>query len=406
MPHTVIASVGARAGRDFPTLAAFAAALPSDLTARDERWIAELYADAPDPGGAVFRARCDAMRRIEIRAAAGEGLGDRLDPATDPVRPDIAYGALIEPMRGDALRIEGARTRLRVAGVQILAHRGAAIALGDDALGPALVELLIGAASAAPAVTLRGAASVARSIAILTWGDGAAARLERGAGAISVLAARAETVGGSTSCGPSVAFEIDRSPARLRNCAATAGQLPLLAGGAPARITACSLTAEFPVTRRGNALWADLRPARAAAAPETRDLLGRVPLGPDLFGRARPPEPTPGPIELRPATPARPAPLLSARRRRARAPVVRRADSLVPLFPAGSPRRGAASVANVPSPGADPCQRASPTPLSTRPSPMSPTAPTDWCSATARQTATPRPLSHPPPKGAPSARSK
>ena len=93
MPETVINSVGA--GRDFADLAAFAAAVPADLTSVDQIWVAELYADNEDPGGAVLQTVCDATRYIVVRAAPGEGFADLMDPESDPLTSTPGLGAMI-----------------------------------------------------------------------------------------------------------------------------------------------------------------------------------------------------------------------------------------------------------------------------------------------------------------------
>ncbi|MEM1162182.1 MAG: hypothetical protein AAGJ28_14700, partial [Pseudomonadota bacterium] len=83
MTENVVRSIGP--GRDFIDLASFARALPADLVEADQTWVAELYADLDDPGGAVFEAVCDATRRIVLRAATGQGFTDLMDAETDPL---------------------------------------------------------------------------------------------------------------------------------------------------------------------------------------------------------------------------------------------------------------------------------------------------------------------------------
>lgn len=318
MPRTIRVTVGAARGRDLPNLAAFAAALPPDLAAADETWIAELYADAPDPGGAVFHARCDRARRILLRPAAGEGFQDRLDPETDPLRPDIAYGALIEPPPGaprDALRIAHPGARLSIEGVQIIAPRGAALRLDAASRDHRLAELLIGCGGPGPALANRGAGSVTRNLAILHWGDGPALRLEDRAEAVCCLALR------PTGRAPAhAAFEARGAGPSLRNAAAMGFAAPTKGPFETADICAPRLSADR------SALFADLRPAEPFNRPRAA---AAGPLPPDLFGRARSAPATPGPIEARPAEALRPAPLATPRRPTSRPGA--RADRVLPF---------------------------------------------------------------------------
>lgn len=170
MPSTVIKSVGP--GRDFPTLTAFAAALPLDLVALDEIWVAELHAEADDPGGAIIQAVCDATRYVILRAAPGQGFSDLMDPDSDPLVPTPGLGALIRAINGAGVSVQGASTRVEVSGLQIVAESGAALA--DDGVGAffKVDRCVLEANGAGPAVVIRGTGSEISNSGVIQRGSG------------------------------------------------------------------------------------------------------------------------------------------------------------------------------------------------------------------------------------------
>jgi len=181
MPQTVTKTVGP--GRDFETLADFAAALPADLTAVDEAWVAELSPDATDPGGAVIAALSDTTRFVTLTAAAGAAPGAVRDPLLDPLTPGMPLGARVSAASGDAIRVEGAGTRLAVTRLAITVAAGSA--LGDDGDGRIVraEDCLIDADGAAPAAVLRGTDALARNLVVVKRGAGDGLTLAGGAAA-------------------------------------------------------------------------------------------------------------------------------------------------------------------------------------------------------------------------------
>ena len=184
MVEYVIHPVGP--GEKFETLAAWARALPVDLTAVDQLWVAELRATGEDPGNATIRTVCDETRYVEIRPATGQGFAELTDPVTDPVAPGMGLGAMLHCLRGDALRTEGPGTRVHLHGLQIMAEDGAALS-DDEKGGFALIDgCLIEAHTPGPAVTVRGAQAKFRASGLLQRGCGDGIRLADGASAEGV----------------------------------------------------------------------------------------------------------------------------------------------------------------------------------------------------------------------------
>ncbi len=172
MVQIVLKTVGV--GGDYATLAAFATALPADLVAADELWVAELYHGAVDPGGAVIQTVCDATRHVIVRAAAGEGPGDVMDPATDPLRVQTSRGAIIEAATGDAISVAGPATRLEIANLQISALIGAAVATDGLAELASVDGCLFEADTSLPAVTVSGGSMAGSAVIQHGSGDGIA----------------------------------------------------------------------------------------------------------------------------------------------------------------------------------------------------------------------------------------
>lgn len=178
MVQDVVRTIGS--GGDYATLSAFAAALPADLVAADERWIALLTNGAPDPGDAIVTTVCDATRYVLLRAAGGEGPGDLLDPQTDPLRAINGRGAMIETASGDALTVVGASTRLAVENLQIVAHAGAAISDDGTAEVFRIENAILEANSTIAAVTVRGGGTI-EHCAVIQHGAGGGIALADGA---------------------------------------------------------------------------------------------------------------------------------------------------------------------------------------------------------------------------------
>lgn len=172
MVQIVLKTVGV--GGDHATLADFAASLPADLVAADERWVAEMSDGAPDPGGAVVQTVCDATRYVVIRSAAGAGPGDAMDPGSDPLRATVGKGAMIEAATGDAIAVGGASTRLEIADLQIAASNGAAIADDGAARIVGVAGCVLEANSSVPVVTVRGGTITRSAVIQRGAGDGVA----------------------------------------------------------------------------------------------------------------------------------------------------------------------------------------------------------------------------------------
>lgn len=173
-------------GETYRTLAAWAATLPVDLTLVDQVHVAELTADGEDPGGVVIRTICDETRYVEIRPASGHGFATLTDPIMDPIAPGTGLGAMVRCLHGDAIRAEGAGTRLHLHGLQIFAEDGAALA--DDEAGRIfrVENCLIEAFSAGPAVTLGGMGARVLATGVVQRGCGDGIWLANGARAKAV----------------------------------------------------------------------------------------------------------------------------------------------------------------------------------------------------------------------------
>ena len=178
MVEVLIRTVGP--GRDYETLADFAAAVPPSLVAVDQRWIAEMSSDAEDPGGAVFRTASDTSRFVEVRAAPGEGFDDFMDPDNDVLAVTPGKGALIRTQNGDAIRAELLGTRVHVRSMQIVTEDGAALADDGDGNIFNVDRCIIDATGSAPAITMRGVGAKLSNCAIVQRGSGHGVYLERG----------------------------------------------------------------------------------------------------------------------------------------------------------------------------------------------------------------------------------
>lgn len=214
MVQDVIKSVGA--GGDFATLAAFSAALPGDLVAANERWIAELWNGTADPGGAVIDTVCDATRYVVIRAAAGQGPGDVMDPYVDALRAQAGKGAMVAAAAGDAIAVAGASTRLAISNLQIVAQAGSAVRGDGSAEIFSIENSILEANSAFPAVATHGVGSIAHC-AVIQRGEGDGIALRNGA-----LADACTVVKPARSVALGVGITFDGSPAAgARSCFVT-----------------------------------------------------------------------------------------------------------------------------------------------------------------------------------------
>lgn len=118
MPTTVTKSIGTT-GRDYSTLAAFAAAIPTNLVTADQKWVGECYNDSEFAGtGILFDSTghtTDATRFIVLTAAAGQSFQDHANVRTNPLKYDASKGVGIR--KTDAgnwvLRPAGAYTEVR-----------------------------------------------------------------------------------------------------------------------------------------------------------------------------------------------------------------------------------------------------------------------------------------------------
>lgn len=178
MVQDVVRSVGA--GGDFSTLAAFSAALPGNLVATDERWIAEVMNGAADPGGAVIQTVCDETRYVLVRGVAGQGPGDLMNPASDALRAQAGLGAMIESASGDAISVSGSSTRLAVANLQVAATLGVALADDGAASIVSVTGCILEGNATLPVVTLRGSGGISHT-AVIQHGVGDGIALNDGA---------------------------------------------------------------------------------------------------------------------------------------------------------------------------------------------------------------------------------
>ncbi len=178
MVQDVVKTVGAVG--DYASLADFAADLPADLVAADECWVATLTNGPADPGGAIIDTNCDATRFVVIRAAAGEGPGDHLDPAVDPLRAQAGKGAMIETATGDAVTVTGATTRVAIENIQIVALAGSAVSDDGAAQIFSVANAILEANGTIAAVTVRGAGTIAHC-AVIQHGAGDGIALVDGA---------------------------------------------------------------------------------------------------------------------------------------------------------------------------------------------------------------------------------
>lgn len=179
MVNTIIREIGV--GRDFPTLAAFADALPADLTVLDQVHVAELWADASDPGGSTINTICDATRFVIIRPAPGQGVADLMTPDGDPLAVTPGFGAMIHAVSEPAISLAGAQTRVSIRGLQILCEADSALVATGGARFMDVDGCLMDANSAGPVAELSGAGSAIRNCVLVQRGGGDGIQLSSGA---------------------------------------------------------------------------------------------------------------------------------------------------------------------------------------------------------------------------------
>lgn len=126
MTTTVVHSIGT-SGRDYSTIAAWVAALPSNLVTADQLWQGELYNDSEftQSGSSTLCSISvsivtDATRYIILKAAAGQGYRDNAGP-TGPLKYDQTKGVGLRLTSGYGSIIAGSggSVDLVVDGLQI-----------------------------------------------------------------------------------------------------------------------------------------------------------------------------------------------------------------------------------------------------------------------------------------------
>ncbi|MEM7210626.1 MAG: hypothetical protein AAF479_01855 [Pseudomonadota bacterium] len=206
MPAIVVQTIGPDGA--FATLADWANALPSDLTATDEVRVAELGTAAVDPGGVVISCACDSTRYVVVRAQAGATVSDLSDPELDPLRIEAGQGALVYSTSGAAISLSGSSVIAEVHGLQILADFGTA--LTDGGAGSRfsrITRCALDASSTIPAVTVAGVGSEIGSSIVIQRGSGDGIALRDGASSqgctvFKPARANADGVGVSTAGSP------------------------------------------------------------------------------------------------------------------------------------------------------------------------------------------------------------
>lgn len=92
MPTIVTKTVGTT-GRDYSTLTAALAALPSNLVTADQAWVFELYNDSEFTENInLTGVTTDATRNITIRAASGQGFRNHANKLTNALRYNQSFG--------------------------------------------------------------------------------------------------------------------------------------------------------------------------------------------------------------------------------------------------------------------------------------------------------------------------
>jgi len=112
-----ISSIGTAVGRDYPTIAAWLAAIPADLVTADDTWIGELYNDSEftvTTSIDIKNTITDATHYVELRAATGESWS-----ANSALKYDSTQGACIRRVSGNFEVIEISQDYTKITGIQI-----------------------------------------------------------------------------------------------------------------------------------------------------------------------------------------------------------------------------------------------------------------------------------------------
>ena len=97
MTTTVIKSIGT-SGRDYSTLALWAAAIPVNLVTADQVWVGECYNDSEFTAGVTISGlTTDATRYAQLTAASGQSFQDNASVRTNPLVYDQSKGVGIKP---------------------------------------------------------------------------------------------------------------------------------------------------------------------------------------------------------------------------------------------------------------------------------------------------------------------
>lgn len=131
----IISSIGSAIGRDYSTIALWAAACPADLVTANEQWVGELYNDSEfDVGSSGTSIGSGVITSptnyIELRVAAGEGFRD--NPQL-PLRADAAHGVYLTKSGSNysvGLSIQANDVILK--GLQFRINNGYGIAITGD----------------------------------------------------------------------------------------------------------------------------------------------------------------------------------------------------------------------------------------------------------------------------------
>jgi hypothetical protein len=137
---TVVHSVGT-AGRDYSTLAAWAAALPASLVAVDQIWKAELYNDSLFTTAATISTTTDATRYAWITAAAGQSFADNAGKLTNALFFNQANGVALQANSTASITLSAAN--VLVERLQIDGGSDRAISQGTAGTGVTVKQCLL-----------------------------------------------------------------------------------------------------------------------------------------------------------------------------------------------------------------------------------------------------------------------
>lgn len=121
MTTTVTKSIGSAGGRDYSTISAFFAAIPSDLVAVDEAWVGELYNDSEFTISSTITCSktTSVACYIALRPAAGQGFAHHANKLTNPLRYDQSVGVGVDITVNFAYYLDCAATNdIHISGIQ------------------------------------------------------------------------------------------------------------------------------------------------------------------------------------------------------------------------------------------------------------------------------------------------